>query len=142
MPLNSLTPRAVERARDAAYAVLGTVFAGTAIGVLTVGYEALLPAWAYAAVGVGGAAALFAVAVLAPRRSTEIAYDEGACAAWLHSQAFGYWAGIATFAAAGNAAALGVVELVPALFAAAMLTASSPFWHFLIGERLRARDCG
>ncbi len=66
-------------------------------------------------------------------------HDEGADAAWLRAQAFGYWAGIASFVVLGNAAALAALPAGPAFLGASTLTASAPFIHFLICEWRRGR---
>ena len=84
--------------------------------------------------GLLGAAALFGVALLAPPRSVEIAYDEGAERAWLHAQAFGYWVGIGGFVVASNAVAFGVLPFGQAFMLAGMATGAAPFVHVLIAQ--------
>lgn len=134
MSLPSLTPRTVVFVRTAIYAAFAVVFLGTGAAVLVRGAGPLPPPWLYAGGGLLGAAALFALARLAPPRSAAVAYDEGAERAWLHAQAFGYWVAVGGFVIASNAVALGLAPFGPAFVLAGMATGAAPFVHVLVAQ--------
>lgn len=134
MPLSSLSPRAVVLLRTAVYAAFAAAFLGTGIAVLVREGDPLPPPWLYAGGSLLGAAALFALARLAPPRSVAVAYDEGAERAWLHAQAFGYWVAVAGFVLASNAVALGLAPFGPAFALAGMATGAAPFVHVLVAQ--------
>ena len=134
MSLPFLTPRAVGLTRTAVQAMLAATFVASGVAVLIWGFGPLPPAWFCLGVGLLGTVVLVAVPVLAPRRSSEIAYDEGARLAWLDAQAFGYWVGLGGFVVVGNAAALGLASVAQAYFVAGMATGAAPFLQVLVAQ--------
>lgn len=129
MPL--LTPDRMTRVIHGVFAVLAAFFIAMALGAIFVRDLDSLPAWLGAPIGLGGAAALFSVSYLAPRRTSNIVYDEGYRHDWLHAQAMGYWAFVFAFAIGGNLVAAEILSLRRAFLSCTMGAASVPFIWFL-----------